>query len=605
MARGIGAAVAALVLSAAAAHAGALARGGIAQGLLGRWDEARILLERDPAAPDRAQRYFLARALLETGRTGAALAELDRLAAEGRAFSAAALETAVHHRFRIRDHRGVARVDTGAVDGRMMDPDRFHYEVGQSRFLTGDPSGAQAELSRVQAGPLLAYALHSRALLAFRRGRLDEAARLLDDGIRAATGVPDPAVAGALADRLRVTLGRVIYQAAVGLADLGGSRREQLLSLAAGWFGRVRPDSPEYAAAVRGLGWAALELGDGARALGAFEVASGVDPSGRAEDLWAQGRVYQRLGFPAEAAVAYRGARDAALERVRGLGTGRAGVPPGPAVLRWSDRVRSARAWQARLEVVRARWNAVQAAADRWDERLATAAARVRDREAEARGRASELDAMAAGLREYLDRISIAALFPRAERARLGRVAGMNEGVLQDLAEARAVLRGVTAHARWGAATPAQRARVRELRDRVLDQERLLGRARLAFLASLKRRVSEREAELVDRIADVRRGVDGLGEGVARALVSVDGSRSRVRDLRERLGSLGERLDAAGRALDALVLDAGRGRDQAVRQARLAEASDLRLRADAYELDETQALHLLEQGATNPRGQRP
>ncbi|RMG84418.1 MAG: tetratricopeptide repeat protein, partial [Candidatus Dadabacteria bacterium] len=270
MAGRVAAAALVVFLAAGVSAAGVREQAGMARALLGAGPEALDLLGREPAAGSRADRYFRALALDRAGFRAAALGVWAELAATGGPFSGPALEAAVDREFARGRYERVAALAAAANPGRLADPDALWYRVGQSlRMLGRSPEAAEA-LGRVSQGPFLPYALHTLAQIRFEEDRHAEALDLLARAVEAA---PEP-----LADRIRLTRGRILYQVAVGLSGLDPEARERGLQVARDQFGRIQPESPWYAQALEGMGWCDLELGATAEALAAFTLAAERDP---------------------------------------------------------------------------------------------------------------------------------------------------------------------------------------------------------------------------------------------------------------------------------------------------------------------------------------
>ncbi|MEW6489365.1 MAG: hypothetical protein AB1578_15795 [Thermodesulfobacteriota bacterium] len=581
----------------AASQPGLLERAGFAEALLGRWERALSRLH----GADRASTYFRASALLALGMPEQALGVLRELSTTPGAFSGPALELAVTRLFDAGDHaQVVAWADTSLAD-RFQDPHALRYAVGQSRYLLGDAAGARQDLERVERGGRRPYALHTLALIHFQEGRLRDAVDLLGTAIEAAGVEPGGALGAALADRLRLTRGRVLYQAAVGLPELAAQERGRLFSLAREQFGQVKPGSPEYAGALRGIGWCSAEMGDSARALGAFEAAGALDPRGRHEDLWAQGRVYQRLGFHDEAARFYGEAREAAFGEAKAPG----GDAPGSAVpdaRRWADLGRRAVQVRQRAEGLAVTAAEVEAALGARDHRLERVAGVLGERRAVARARLGELEELAARLAQYMDEVPAHALFPPAARPRLHVVSSRQEELALQIARTEATFSVLGGSELWDGASPALQSRGRALWGRLGAAGDRLAQAQLAFLETLKGRVSEREAELSGAISSLGSATRGLAEPAAElerrlalALAGQEVDRARLAPLRTR-------LDDVTRRLRGIEADAETRRRRAGTAAAAREAERLRLRADAIALDEAQALHLWREERAGPRG---
>lgn len=581
----------------AAAPPGLLERAGFGEALLGRWERALSRLH----GTDRPSAYFRASALLALGMPGEALGILRELSTVPGAFSGPALELAVTRLFHAGDYAEVvAWADASSAD-RFQDPHALRYAVGQSRYLLGDTAGARRDLEAVQRGNRKPYALHTLALIHFREGRLRDAVDLLGASVEAAGVQPGGALGAALADRLRLTRGRILYQAAVGLPELAAAERGSLFTLAREQFERVKPGSPEYAGALRGTGWCSAELGDSAKALGAFEAAASLDPKGRHEDLWAQGRVYQRLGFHDEAARLYGEAREAALGEAKAPGRSAPGTVA-PGAREWADLGR--RAGQVRLRAEESVQTAaeVEAALGARDRLLERAAGILEGGRAAAAARLGELEGLTGRLAQYMDEIPADALFPRAVRPRLQVVSARQEELALQIARTEATFSALGGSEFWDTASPELQSRGRALWGRLGTAGDLLAQAQLDFLEGLKRRVSDREEELGRAIAELRSAAEGLAEPAAELESRLALARAGQERSRARLGTLRTRLEGAAQGLRGVEGEAETRRRRAGTAAAAREAERLRLRADAIALDEAQALHLWREQRAGPGG---
>ncbi|MBE0618487.1 MAG: hypothetical protein IH608_11260, partial [Proteobacteria bacterium] len=211
----------AAVGSAAQAAPGALERSGVAEALLGRWERALPRL----TGANRATAYFRAITLLALGMRTEAFTVLRELRDTPGTFSGPATQLAVSRLFAEGDYGGVVAWLDRTAPAEVQDAGDLHYAAGQSRYLLGDLAGARRDLEVVAAGPRRPYALHTLALIHFQEGRVREAVDLLGVGVDEASALRDSPVARALADRLRVTRGQMLYQAGVGLSELAEEGR--------------------------------------------------------------------------------------------------------------------------------------------------------------------------------------------------------------------------------------------------------------------------------------------------------------------------------------------------------------------------------------------
>ncbi len=583
--------VLALVLGVAGpapAAVGTLERSGYSEALLGRWESALSRLQ----TPERASTYFRARALLELGLEAEALDLLRSLAETPGVFAGPALELGVSRLFDRGDFAGVVRWADAAAEARFQDPDALHYFVGQSRLLAGDSHRAAEDLRRVGAGGYRPYALHALAVSGFLEGASRDAVELLGAAEEAAGSVlPDRRLGSALADRIRLSRGRVLYQTAVGAAALEDEDRRAVLSLARAQFRKVKPQSPFHPDALRGEAWCSVELGDSARALAAFEAASSLDPAGRHEDLWGQGRTYQRAGFPDEAARLYGEARAEAVARAAAL-EGEPEPPEGWAEPVWGRLRRRAAAVRERLLGVEGVREGVAAACSLREARYRGVEDGVEARRGRAVALTRGLEEMSGRIQDYLDRVSAVQLFPREVRPRLQSALDRQERLGADIVRFQAALAALEGSALWAEAAAASRSKGEDLWARLESFRARLAETQLAFLAALKERVSVREEELNRQISSLLEAVGALDEPLGAAGRELDAARARLREVRDRLAELAVRAQTASDRLEEVERGLVLAQGASARREAVQAASRLRLRADEYALDETQALHL-------------
>jgi hypothetical protein len=464
---------------------------------------------------------------------------------------------------------------------RFRDADAFRYHVGQSYALLGRPEQALPLLEAVAQGHRRAYAQHTTGLIRFSQGRLRDAVATLGAAVETAGSHPDPAIASVLGDRIRLSRGRLFYQLALEGAALREEERRALFSLARAQFAGVVAESPLYAEALRGLGWCALELGEPAQALAAFGSAASLDPVGGHEDLWAQGRVYQRQGYPDEAARVYAEARSAALAEADRLEAGRRAPEPAGAVRRWEAVLGQAKAVRTRSAVLTDEIELVAGALEGRGLRLEAAGRDIERVDEQARALVEELASLAATLTIYLDQIPASKLFRQAERGRLQDLQTRQERLALEIARLEAAFTAFGASRLWPTSSAGLQARTESLWLRLEGAKEWLAGAQLRFLGALKQRVSTREAELVALIEELRSGALALGAPIGGARAGLD------RAPLERIAQIEREVT--------------QHKEAAARAAAVSTAGILRLRADAYALDETQALHLWKEGADRSR----
>jgi hypothetical protein len=595
---GFAAACLAVLLAAVPAGAGLPGGAGVALAVDGQW--ARALQWLDPRIvpePNRAEQYFRAAAQLELGLRVPALGALRDLSDSGGAFSGPALELGIQALFDEGRHDEVVSWQATSRAERFQDANSLNYRVGQARLLVGERESAQLSLQRVMAGRWRPYALYSLAILQFEAEHLGPAADLLGEAVTAAESASAPEVAPALGDTLRVARGRVLYHLAVTTQDPEGRDRRRLAEMASEQFRQVAEGSLSYPDALRGIGWCALETGDSSLALASFATASEVDRAVWPEDLWAQGRVYQRLGYHGEAARLYRAAGEAAVglagEMESGVGDGV--EVPLPEAARWQRRGERSAAATARREALEANFSWLNQALMARDRRLAAVAGVIEDREKRIAELKSELMRLSVKLRDFLDQIPAAALFPVGERARVGALIALQKRLDDDVTRIEGALGAISRTVFWSQATEGQQARGTALWTRLADAKVRLGELQLGFLLALKERVSQRELELAQQIERLEVALVALAGPVDAAHRERLAAVQRGEKLRARVAGLRDRsreLDGPLAALGAVASDQVRAAEAAARGER---ARTLRLQADAYALDEAQSLHLLQE----------
>lgn len=600
MARRVAALVLVLALAPAVSWGGAAPRSGISDALLSRWERATDRL--DPHSPDRGERYFRALALQALGQEEEARALLSELSATEGPFGGAALEAVLPPLFRAGRYLDVTRLFEKARSSRFQDRPLVLYQAGQSYFLLHRDAEASAALQGVTEGPLAAYALYTRAQLAQASGRVLEGVELLGSAIEAVGKSPAGEVPEALADWLRVTRGRLLYKAAVAANGATPPAREKLFAPAVEQLSRVGRGSVFYPEALRAAGWCAAEVGDSARALGAFAQAAELAPEGRHEDLWAQGRVFQRLGFFDEAARFYA---EAQREASRAAERAPAAGGDDTATL-WRLPLERAAGLRNRLGLLEAEQREVGASLDRRRAAVEDAKVKLTALIDAPRGYLAELGDLEKNLVKYLDAASASALFPLSERPRLDSVLARQDRVLRELTTLEEVVIRLTESGAWTKADDRAVRSAQGLWRRLGDAKASLSRSQLAFLEGLKGRVSAREEELSRAIEGRRAEVASVQPGGTQALRALDGERLRLASVGSRVEELVRRHREVAQRLDALEAELKQARAQALASAAGEAAARLRRKADGYALDEAEALQLWgEKGRDAGTGSRP
>lgn len=570
---------------------------GLAAAVQERW---YVALKRLPAADEgsRAERYFRALALLGSGQKGAAFDALRALAGDKGSFSGPALEQIVAFQFADGRYAQVVKDHEAGGATKFMEPEAHFYRVGQSYYMLGDHEKAQPLLEQADAGKWRAYARHTLALIAYGRGMLSVAVERVGEALDAAQSHPDRAVRRAMVDRLRLVRGRMIHQAALSTVEIDPSRREKLIKLAISQLSLIKKESPYYAEALRTIGWCAAELNDVVRALASFELAASVDPDNAHEDAWATGRIFERLGYFEEAADSYAEARLLAGESADRLETSSGGA------ITLTPQVRAS-GWgalgtlfkglaegngqlQEELEMARAALELRAGRLDGVEKGLDEAGSTTE-------ALTAELIRMDKELYHYLDIIPARALFPKKQRARVDRVMNRQEWVQNDLRRTEEALMELAGTRAWDRADDELKKQVADVWERLRASGSQLANAQLHFLEGLKFRVSVREKELM-RLVEARKQenqalVDPLKD--AREILVLE--REKLAGIEAKFQELAERAAAAQAEMARLRGGSDVGLVEAARNQLLEQARATRLRADAYALDEVQALHLWEE----------
>lgn len=567
-------------------------RAPLSEALLERWEEAYAGFKQLDK-PSRLPLYYMARVMQKLHMGEGSLSVLRTLAGEDSAYSGLALELAVNDLFEVGEYDRIIPLAAASQAMRFKDPDTFNYQTGQAYFLLGDSVRAEARLVAVEAGPLRPYALHSLGLINFSKGNLREAMEYLSAGIEAVKVISDQKIARALKEKMRLTLGRVVYQSAMSMTDLAEENRVKLLSLAVEQFEAIGQDSLFFPEALRGIGWSMLELGDSARALASFESAASLDSLFTHEDYWAQGRIYQRLGHLEEAAKMYGKAAAEATKQKIFFAAGKTAVGYDSSMVRWTRLANGVAQSEGRLDRLSDKERLITVGINRKAEGLAVAEQRVEALSARGRVLAEELEVMAAGLNDYMDEISAVDLFPANKRAYLDRVIGLRDGIRVEIAYLDEIFSSFETSALWTQATKKHRDAAVALWKRLNKAKGALSESRYSFLLAMKDRVNVKKANLAQFIKDLRQSVVVLDEprertraAILKAKANLETRRSRFASLGRFLRGLEEQTRSLGEQVNNSSFSEGRRRAEE-------RAVEVGLLADAYMLDETEALHLL------------
>ena len=593
----VAAAFACATLLAVSATAALPPKAGLADAVGQRWEHALDRLPADASA-GRAERYFRSVALLETGHAVAALEVLRALSAVNEPFAGPALERIVEYSFDRGRYAEVVALSEGSKARSLIDLDAFAYRVGQSYFMQGKHTEAAKWLAKVGDSQWSPYARMTQALILYHGGDIPKAIEKVGEAVDAVPFHPDRELRKMFVDRFRLLRGRMIHQVALSSAGMDPATREKLLKVAVSQLTLIRPESPHYAEALRTLGWCAAEGGDSARALAAFETASGVDPENTHEDQWAAGKVMERLGYFDEAADAYGKARRSALEWADAWELESATLEDRDPVLwatGWGALHDLTATLERRTDALTAEVNLTRGAAAVRARRLDAADGRLGATGRHIENLAQELGRMDKDLYHYLDVIPARALFPKRDRPRIDALMDRRERLLGQIVEIEKALQEVARTRSWTLAGPAMVKRADGLWERAHQAGAHLSGAQLSFLEGVKYRVSVREKELV-RLVDARKQENtSLRDPQHDNTVILAEERARLAKLNQSIAVLAERAAKAAEAVVKVRADLQEGLKDAGKERLRSLARQLRLKADAYAVDEAQALHLLEQ----------
>lgn len=594
MVRRIALALLATALGASTLHAGLPRRAGLSYAITGRFEKALDTIPAD--TKDNAERYFRAIALIETGRTREGFDELAKLGSSTGAFAWAASEKTVEYAFSLERHKYLVETVAVPAGAKYIDPDGFNYRYGASLFLVGREAEAVGFLNRVEDNRFRHFAQYTLAQISYQSGDYPDAMEHLAQALDAVRHEPDRILKEALTDQIRLTRGRVVFQAAKGDPDMTAENREKLLKLGISQLTLIKPESGFYAEALRTIGWCSVLMNDTVRGLAAFQTAMGADPDNAHEDVWATGRMLERIGFFEEAAAAYAQAGSLAREHSAALKNRN---------LDWSRLLsRIAPPEDARIEskiaglevaltgveeeaqLSRGAAGAKSARLDAFDANLQTVLASLT-------GIDQELEVMTGDLSRYIDAMPSYALFPKKDRARILLTLDSKERLKAEVAEVRVAVNALSETRAYERAGPERKAEVEKLWKRLDKAEGSLEESELALLEAMKKRVSVREKELAGLLGDKKAENNELRGPITASQKMLQEERKKLNELSTRLLALEKRLAGARARVGGLRTDYAKVRAQydVVTLARLSlEAGK---RADQFNLDEAQALHLL------------
>jgi hypothetical protein len=347
-----------------------------------------------------------------------------------------------------------------------------------------------------------------------------------------------------------------------------------------------------HAEALRTIGWCALEEGEDTRAMQTFESAATLDPAHAFEDHWAIGRSFERHGFFDEAAKSYAEARETAVARATALDAGAApltvagsaAAAPYTALGNRTEKVR------LRAEQLREAVSFAEAGLEERGKRLDDVRAGLDREDNGITALLKDLDGMDADLYKYLDEIPARALFPKKERNRVEELIARQERLATESRRVEQSMMELTHTRAWERSSEKDQGRALALWDRLRDAEAKLGRSQMSFLEGLKRRVSIREKELIADVGLRREDAKSLRTPLAKARTTLAEKKVDLQERTKKLAELRRRAEEAGKRVAALRTELEQASVAAVRQERAEEIRKIRLRADAFSLDEAQAL---------------
>ena len=573
------------------ASAGLPKRAGISYAVTGRWEKALDIIPADTA--DGAERYFRAISLLETGRVNEGLELLSRLGATQGAFGVAALEKIAEYAFEMGRYEYLVKTVGMPVGVRFVDPDAFNYRLGMSLYLVGRSMEAKGLLEKVDSHRFKPYALHTLSLINYAEGDIQAAVEILGKALDLTQYLPNPGVKAALADKLRLVRGRMIYQATVTARNVNDEQKAKLFKLAISQLTAVKPDSPYWGEVQRTIGWCSLEMNDTVRALASFQIAMGADPENSHEDVWATGRVFERLGFFEDAAAAYGQAAELAREKVKGI-KAKAGEPFEPAdgmnPTSWGKVLERLGNVEWMLSGVRADLAAATDAAALKRERLAGAEVALSSLIGRIDGTTQELQVMTRDLYRYLDAMNPSSLFPKKDRARVAALMDRRASLDNEIAKVRSTIMALEQTRSYTKALEARRRAVKVLWENLDKASFELAQGEMAFLEGVKRRVSVREKELVALLNEKKAENEGLRPKHLAGTKILGEQRKELGALEAKLELLKERVARVGGQLAAIRTGINQAVAASHAEELLSRAEALSQRADQFSLDEVQAL---------------
>ncbi|TAL18330.1 hypothetical protein EPN96_02165 [bacterium] len=587
--------IALVVLAAAPALAIAPQKEGLSAAVGERWEDALRLLPSDEKA-GRAEKYFRALALYNSGFVPEAVKLFGALSSSKGAFNGPALEKLVKYEYDRGNYGEVVKYFKASEGRKFMEPDSVFYRVGQSHFMLGQNADAKASLEKTADGNFHPYALVTLAQIAYGEGDVSKSIEIFDKAMDKLNSLPDREVRRALADDIRLRRGRIIYQASITSENVTKDQAEKLLKLAISQLSLIKEGSPHYADALRTIGWCSLEMGDKVRALASFETAMAIDPQNAHEDQWAIGRTLERNEFYEDAAEYYANARATAEEwAVTWEGASFGEVVPTPAQISLGWKFLQ----EEELAAVR---RAVETLSNEFalsEESAVLKGARLDNVEKSLDEQKNLMDAIEAelvkmdkDLYEYLDVIQVGSLFPKEDRPRIEGLMLRQDRLVAALEWTERAIYALSSTLGWDNAPAALKARVEKMWQKLEEAGASLSDGQLEFLEGLKARVSVREKELM-RILDSRKNESvSLREPQKKARELLALKREELGKTSHRIAEVKVRYEAAKAKLDELVKEMDLSMSAVARQELVEKKQKAKTRADQYALDEAQSLHL-------------
>ncbi len=570
---------------------------GLSAALGERWEDALRLLPSDEKA-GRAETYFRALALQNTGMVPESMKIFSSLASTKGSFNGPALERVVAYEFERGNYQKVADAFKASQAQKFLDPDSMNYRVGQSFLLLSQPAEAKKALEAVKGGKYLPYALISQAQMTYAAGDYSGSIQVLDKAMDSLGSHPDRALRKALADEIRLRRGRIIYQAAVTSDSMTKDQREKLLKLAVSQLSLIKDGSPHYAEALRSTGWCSLEMGDKVRALASFETAMAADPENAHEDQWAMGRVFERNEYFEEAADSYATARLTAEEwSITWEGALAGEIAPSPLSMSggWSSLLDSqASVLQKRADSLGEDFTLVAEAVKLRKSRLDAVEKGLNEAEKRLDAMDAELVKMDGELYQYLDLIQVGSLFPKEERPRIEGLMARQEKLMKVMGWTERALKTISENAMWDSSPDPLRKKVEAMWKKLGEVGSALTQSQLIFLEGLKARVSVREKELMRILESRKKEILYLRTPLKDARRILADERKKLSEMEVKVAALSERSKKAGEGLAASQAEARATLVARTRRTLSEKMKAVKLRGDQIAMDEAQALHLLQ-----------